>query len=378
MNNNELGSNMRYLIVIKKRHLYPIAIAVALIFMISFIKVVPAFSKSTIDEDIVKVVENIFRARSQATLQKDFELMDSLYDTKAKLSLWAYEHEEKKIKYLHNWAEKQGVTFTAINPEIKVRSMKKSGNTYSMYLICSTEYKYHYQNAVEVTNTFRIGTYHTLSITDRDGQWWITKEWYTDPFADSLNLDNIKYQDAKEFIMNHEAKDLSSLSQRRITTVKYLEQYCGAASEPQYNFSYNKKYRDYNPQGGDCANFASQALLEGGKFKKTSAWNYDKSGATKAWLNADGFSDYLIYSGRGSLITKGSYDKVYKSAYKLLPGDIVAYEKGGRITHVSAVSAIDSKGYPLVTCHNTDRNRVPWDLGWSNKSIKFWFIRVNY
>lgn len=178
--------------------------------------------------------------------------------------------------------------------------------------------------------------------------------------------------------MNHEPKDLSNLSQKRLDTIKYLEQYCGAASEPQYNYSYNKRYRDYNPQGGDCANFASQALFEGGKFKKTSAWNYDESGATKAWLNADGFSDYLLYSGRGSLIAKGYYEKVYKSAYQLLPGDIVAYEKGGRITHVSVVSGMDSKGYPLVTCHNTDRNRVPWDLGWSNKSIQFWFIRVNY
>ena len=53
--------------------------------------------------------------------------MDSLYDTSKKYSQWAFEHEEKKIKYLHNWAEKQGVVFTAINPTIKVRSMKKMG-----------------------------------------------------------------------------------------------------------------------------------------------------------------------------------------------------------------------------------------------------------
>ena len=62
----------------------------------------------------------------------------------------------------------------------------------------------------------------------------------------------------------------------------------------------------------------------------------------------------------------------------LRPGDFVAYEKGGRITHVSTVTGMDSKGYPLVTCHNTDRLLVPWDLGWSNKTIRFHLIRVHY
>lgn len=369
---------MRCVILIKKRHLY-LMIAVAIFVLVTlFLKLVPALTSSTIDEAVVHIVEDIFKTRSQATLQKDFELMDSLYDDSAKLSIWAYEHEEKKIKYLHNWAEKQGVKFTEINPDIKMRSMKKNGDIYSMYLSCSTEYKYYYENEPYKTNSFRIGTYHTLSIKLKDEQWWITKEWYTDPFADSLNLDNLKYQEAKEFIISQSARDLTNISERRKNTVKYAEQYCGAASDPQYGFKYNKKYRDYNPQGGDCANFASQALFEGGKFKKTDGWNYDGKGATKAWLNADGFTKYLTYSGRGSVIAKGTYDKVYKSAYKLMPGDIVAYEKGGRITHVSLVSSADSKGYTMVTCHNTDRNNVPWDLGWSNKSIKFWFIHLNY
>ena len=74
----------------------------------------------------------------------------------------------------------------------------------------------------------------------------------------------------------------------------------------------------------------------------------------------------------------GNYEKVYKDSYKLLPGDFVAYEKKGDITHISVVSGADSKGYTLVTCHNTDRCDVPWDLGWSDKKMKFWLIRVHF
>ena len=86
----------------------------------------------------------------------------------------------------------------------------------------------------------------------------------------------------------------------------------------------------------------------------------------------------MIYSGRASIIAYGSYEKVYKASYKLLPGDFVAYEKKNDITHISVVTGADSKGYSLVTCHNSDRNKVPWDLGWSDKNIRFWLIRVNY
>jgi hypothetical protein len=171
---------------------------------------------------------------------------------------------------------------------------------------------------------------------------------------------------------------LTNISKRRQDTVSYANKYSGAANEVLYGFTYNRKYRDFNPQGGDCANFASQMLFEGGKFKKNRAWNYNATGGTKAWLNAHGFKDYWVGSGRASVIARGNYDSVYKASYKLLPGDFVAYEKDGRITHISMVTGADFRGYALVNCHNTDRHRVPWDLGWSNKNIKFWLVNIHY
>ena len=148
--------------------------------------------------------------------------------------------------------------------------------------------------------------------------------------------------------------------------------------EEEFEFKFNKDYKNFNPDGGDCANFASQIMYESGRFKKNSIWNYHNSSGTKAWVNAQGFKNYILNSGRGSIISKGSYEEIYKESYNLRPGDFVAYEKGGRITHVSTVTGVDSKGYALVTCHNTDRLLVPWDLGWSNKAIRFHLIRVHY
>ncbi|MBC2582555.1 amidase domain-containing protein [Clostridium sp. DJ247] len=330
------------------------------------------------NDDVTSFIKQTFVNRNKALINGDLKLIECIYDKNTKYGTWAYEHEEKKMKYIHNWEEKQGVKFIDIVPTIVIRNIRANGDKFTVNLICSTEYKYIYENEADKVNISRIGTNHLVQIANKNGSFVITKEWYKDPFADSLNLDNIKATSIKEYILCQSEPDLSDINERRIKTVEYADMYCGTASEEKYGFKYNEKYRNYNPEGGDCANFASQILFEGGKFRKNSIWNCDKKGATRAWLNADGFKSYMINSGRASVIAYGNYEKVYKASYKLLPGDFIAYENKNDITHISVVTGVDSKGYSLVSCHNTDRNKVPWDLGWSNKKIKFWLVRVHY
>ncbi|HSQ87945.1 MAG TPA: amidase domain-containing protein [Romboutsia sp.] len=323
------------------------------------------------------LLESLFDYRNKALLEKNEDMLKELYETDKKFGLWAYEHEVKKMKYLENWSNKQGVKFNDIKTKVKVKKIKqKEDDLYGIICTVSTEYKYSYENQKDVINMFRIGTYHYLNVKIRDNQYIITKEWYTDPFADSLNLENIKSEDIRNYILQQQPVKLE-LTPEQVKAVNYAHQYCGAAANEEYGLKFNSNYKDYNPDGGDCANFASQIMFESGRFKKTDTWNYNKEG-TKAWVNAQAFKNHIIYSGRGSLIAKGTYQDVYKEAYNLRPGDFVAYEKGGRITHVSTVTGLDSKGYPLVTCHNTDRLLVPWDLGWSDKKIRFHIIQVHY
>jgi hypothetical protein len=334
------------------------------------------------DSELGNHIKQMIEARNRVLISGEMEQLETIYDLNTKYGIWAYEHEMKKMKYLHSWEQKQGVKFMEINPEIVIRWIKKSegttATTASANFICSTEYKYIYINKPDIINISRIGTYHYLSLVKKDNIWMISKEWYKDPFADSLKINSSKADEMKDFISKQEKGDFSKLNQRRVAAVEYADKYCGAASDGKNGFSYNKKYLDYNSKGGDCANFSSQILFEGGKFRKTSGWNYDRGGATRAWVNADGFKNHMINSGKASVIAYGEYKKVFKASYKLLPGDFVAYEKKGDIVHISMVTAADSRGYSLVSCHNTDRNRVPWDLGWSDKSIKYWLVRVHY
>jgi hypothetical protein len=331
---------------------------------------------SFIEEDKYQIIlKEIFDYRNQSILDKNTNNLKSLYKTDKKTGLWAYEHEVQKMKYLENWSIKQGVKFNEINTKVKVKKVKeKEKDLYGVICTVSTEYNYTYEDQ-EINNMFRIGTYHYLNIIIKDDKYVITKEWYTDPFADSLHLDNIKSDDIREYIMSRKLVDYS-LTEEEQKAIDYAHKYCGAAAKDEFKF--NPEYRDYNPEGGDCANFASQIMYESGRFKKNDTWNCTKKDATKAWVNAQGFKNYIVYSGRGGYIAKGTYQEVYKEAYNLRPGDFVGYEKGDRITHVSTVTGLDSKGYPLVTCHNTDRYLVPWDLGWSDRSIRFHLIDVYY
>lgn len=324
------------------------------------------------------LLQNLFDYRNKSILEQNEEILKELYDTDKKTGLWAYEHEVEKMKYLKNWSSKQGVTFNDIKTKVKIRKVKeKETDLYGIICNVATDYNYSYENEKDVKNIFRIGTEHYLNVKIKDNQYIITKEWYTDPFADSLNLENIKSDDIRSYILAQQKPDIQ-LTQEQQKAIDYAHRYCGVSTEEEYEFKFNREYKNFNPDGGDCANFASQIMYESGRFKKNSIWNYNNRDGTKAWVNAQGFKNYILNSGRGSLICKGSYEETYKESYNLRPGDFVAYEKGGRITHVSTVTGMDSKGYPLVTCHNTDRLLVPWDLGWSNKTIRFHLIRVHY
>nr|WP_246637716.1 amidase domain-containing protein [Crassaminicella profunda] len=336
---------------------------------------IPKGSTVFVEQEMSQEIQEIFNKRTKATLNKDMETLKNLYDCSRKYGVWAYEHELKKMKYLHEWSDKQGIKFTDINPIAMIKRVKDKGDRVTVNLTVCSEYKYVYENNTENSNLFRIGTYHSLDLKSTEEGWVIIREWYTDPFADSMHLDDMKTEKIKEYILSQNVRDFSNMIERRKNALIYADKYCGGAGDKYY--SYNKKYRNYNPLGGDCANFASQILHEGGNFRKNYSWNYGK-GATKAWINAHGFKDYMLYSGRASKVAYGSYEKVYKAAYKLQPGDFVAYEKKGKVTHISVITGADSKGYPLVNSHNTDRYRVPWDLGWNDKGIKFWLVHVHF
>ncbi len=330
------------------------------------------------DTDWDGIIGKIFRLRNQCILNKDFDKLKTLFFTEEKNGRWAYEFEVQRSEYLSNWAIKQGALFTDISSDIIIKSVKQVGRGYSFYILTSSEYTYVYQDSPETHNNFRLGAHHSIDLipSEDENEWVISREWYDDPLLDLIDMNGVT-DELTAYITGHAPIDTSGISEQRMAAVQYADTYSGSASDGSNNYAYNSEYSNYNALGGDCANFASQVLLAGG-FKKNVTWNYAGGKGSRAWVNAQALKNFLVYSGRASVLAKGSYKEIYQYAYSLQPGDIVAYVKKGKVTHVSVVTGADTKGYPLVSCHNLDRNRAPWDMGWSGDNITFILLNLNY
>ena len=87
--------------------------------------------------------------------------------------------------------------------KVKVNKMReREKNLYGIICTVCTKYKYYYENQPDIKNEFQIGTQHYLHVRVEDDRYVITKEWYTDPFADSLNLEHINSKEIKSYILS--------------------------------------------------------------------------------------------------------------------------------------------------------------------------------
>jgi hypothetical protein len=338
-------------------------------------------------------VERIYNARSAALVSGDVHSLKELFDTSQKYGRWGLEHEVRRVKYLANWSDERDITVTNIQSTVRIKKVYPQGKIIKMALEESYKFDYVYSDDEEknAVNSFGVGIRHTASLIKKNDKWVIYNDWYTDCFEDAMQAYSGEIPEEPSYNNNIEGKNIivetTNLKRRfydRQKAVAYADKYCGAAWGSGNNFKYNKKYNDYNGIGGDCTNFASQVLgdKEGGGMPMVGGW----TPGSRAWANADGLKDFIVGSGRGSIIKAGTFKELTAPApnlpngavSKLQLGDLIAYEKGrGNIDHFGIVTGFDSRGYPLINSHTTDRYHVPWDLGWGDKKIRFFLIHIN-
>ncbi|MDP4143501.1 MAG: amidase domain-containing protein [Bacillota bacterium] len=356
-------------------------------------------------EELKKEIEAIYNKRSSAFVTGDLNSLKDLFDTSQKYGQWGLEHEVRRVKYLNSWAKQRKMKFTNVESTVRVKKVYPGSKVAKMALEETYKFDYIYpDDPVPFTNSFGVGIRHTVSLTKNNDKWIIYNDWYTDCFEDALasysgeireNLTS--YISAFPTINIHALPAMMHGSMKkpyynRAKAVEYADKYCGAAWGSGNDFKYNKNYMDFNGAGGDCTNYASQVLgdKEAGGLPSDGAWHcsgpkFSRCQGSMAWVNADGLKDYLVYSGKGSIIKRGTFLELTElspttnqaAVDKLLLGDLVCYEKKGNIDHFGVVTARDSHGYLLINSHTTDRYHVPWDLGWGDKKIRFFLIHIN-
>ncbi len=401
MSSKNQWEDTMHIVLIIKNNLIKILASIILLLLLSFaysiiFKTTPIISFNLPDKEQLKAyIENMYNIRSSAFITGDARPLKDLYDKSHKYGQWSLEYEVRRIKYLKDWADKRGIKFQNVTSNVTIRKIYNRWSTVRISLDESYKFDYIYKDDAELeVNSFGIGIRHTLDLKPSGEEWLIYADWYSDFISDAANEYSGTIADNNNFFLESISYAQSSKGRYydRQKAVEYADKYCGVPWESGNNYKYNTKYDNYMGIGGDCTNFVSQVIgdKEGGGLPQDGTWFckykiYGGAEGSRAWVNASSFKNYLIYSGKGSIIMRGNFENLTKplpnspkgAIGKLKLGDLIAYEKKGDINHFTVVTGWDSHGYPLVNSHTTDRYRSPWDLGWGGKNIKFILIHIN-
>lgn len=380
---------------------------VFIVFLIYIFSSSTCYAHSLLDsnDDIKSYIETHFKNRNNSILDGDISLVKNNYDTSSNNGKYALDHEIRRIKYLRDWAGERGIKFTDIQSNCHFKNLNCNSDSCDFRVDEEWIFKYVYEDDINLTeNLFGVNLFHMMNLKKSNNNYIISKEWYLDCFEDALKsydgcyegttLDNPKDKVFNfENIRNNDDINTNSSSKNynKFKAVEYSDRYCGVPSLSNNPEKYNKKYINFTGSGGNCTNFISQCLgdIEGGNLSQDYTWyttnkTHTHKDYSPAWVNADAFKNYLLYSGKGSLIKKGAFEeclKLNESTGKkyidsLELGDVIAYSKKNDIDHNAIVTGFDSKGYPLINSHTVDRYHVPFDLGWGDKDIFFLLIHI--
>lgn len=242
---------------------------------------------------------------------------------------------------------------------------------------------------VEVTKTFNYASSldiesatrdtYTILLEKENGVWRISQ---IENFVDDImkvqledtgvNLNNIdSIRDYRNDILTNVRKYFSDtmsteiLSPVETYTAKTTTYDGGAASTYALNhaLNYNPDYADFNGFGGDCTNFISQCLYEGGglpmhygaPYTKT-CWYYTTStNRSSSWTGAEELYDYIFSNSSKINANISNWNSVSF-------GDIIQLTSGGEGYHSLIVSGIQYSSYGksdlLVCAHTADRRHV--------------------
>jgi hypothetical protein len=180
-------------------------------------------------------------------------------------------------------------------------------------------------------------------------------------------------QDDVNFIKKENLLAQVGVSKQEI--VNYAHLYAGTYdSHCQCNRSYNSSYRSFSGIGGDCTNFASQALRQGGwkdvskspfdalsqaSRADTSSWWYNPIAQSYSWVGAPQLFEFLKSSSGAHRATREF------ELSKLEPGDIIQVDFAGDaygiyhtiiVTHKTTITTRGVTGNNLlrVAYHSTN------------------------
>ena len=262
------------------------------------------------------------------------------------------------------------------------RTLQNPDGTWTMYVYEWTYFDYDdLADGVGGRDVSGFGTWHILTVDiGADGSCEVLSDEYDE--SDILGVNTLSDEHTRELLARAvpEPEYESEPDTASLLAFSYYPDYnveaAVAYSEEHWN-NYNPDYANFNPYGGDCANFTSQSIYAGGMPQvvtqpySNDGWFYRTSTNRSAtWTGATNLHHWMR-DNRGRCVTA--------SASTVYTGSPVFYSKttysgDSKQENISFAHAVlcvgtNTAGTPIVNSHNTDRYHVMWNYYTGSKTI---------
>ncbi|MGN0335807.1 MAG: S-layer homology domain-containing protein [Lachnospiraceae bacterium] len=234
-----------------------------------------------------------------------------------------------------------------------------------------------------LTDVSGYGTYHKITLEETDGTYLIVSDEYDE--SDILGICTMNESTEAELeAMDYEPVELAEFTPQSIESEevmpasafysgydpkkaaeyadKWVSHNAGITGQVNYEGYYNSAYYNFNPDGGDCANYVSQSIYAGGMSMVvgtaygTDGWYYKSANNRSAtWTSAKRLREWMA-ANRGNYVT-AEKNTVYM-------GSPVFYNNA----HATICVGLNSAGTPIINSHNYDRYHVIWNY-WEEGTV---------
>ena len=273
-------------------------------------------------------------------------------------------------------------TMTSAHYDLTISDYRTQGDTIYVDVLEDDTMCFAFLNGIE-SKTFDIENYFKINKT-ADGYKIADLEkvqgYYLTFYDDSENVDDVNTiyeyytkQLKDMYAYNHEvlkpkAEKQPYVSEKSFT--KAFDRNKAVAYANQYYHSRNPIWYNFTDEGGNCQNYASQCLLEGGiplDYFGEEQWkcyvedpNYEPeineeetaTGRTRSWVNVGYFYNYAKWNEG-----KGMAADANVNLYYAQPGDIIIVGNNG-LSHTVIVSKVVD-GHILVNSNSIDMKDYP-------------------
>lgn len=253
---------------------------------------------------------------------------------------------------------------------------------------------------------------HTLVLQKDQNQWKLVSDSYDDYLWRLMKKTGLSKTDLlSEQVITPPAEPSRTLT-AGVTATLSNPALCSLPADPSvhpYNYSgaiayahrwataqppYNTAYKDYTNEGGDCTNFVSQAIHEGGNapmaywdqhgfIEPPAGWYWfwrSPGDRSSSWTGVQPLFDFITHPDKSPLGPEGCAVQQYQ-AY---PGDLIQYDWtqdnvwDHSVIVVSEIQTGQSQWYDYVAGHTPDVDNYPYtDFHYNHPNMVERYIHID-